>query len=64
MPTFEGTSKNDSFQEALETAIKSAYDSGSAYDRMTTYTVTKISGRRGSIAGFKELTVTIDAQTD
>jgi len=62
MPTFEGTSNRGNLQEALDEAIKKALSSTSAADRMVTYVVTKISGRKGGFAGFNEVTVMIDAK--
>ncbi len=61
MPEFEGTSKTSNFEEALEDAVKKARSSTSVADSMVSYTVKKISGRKGGFAGFNELTVVIDA---
>jgi len=61
MPEFEGTSNTSNFTQALEDAVKKARSTVSITDVLITYTVKKISGRKGGFAGFNELTVVIDA---
>lgn len=60
MPEFEGTSNKSSFDEALGIALQKALKSSSQTDSMVSYTVKKIHGRKGGIAGFSELTVVIE----
>jgi len=58
---FSGTSKKANFEEALGLAIKEAHKSAKGADRMVQWTLKEVSGRDGGIAGFTELTVTIEA---
>jgi hypothetical protein len=60
MPSFEGTSNKSDLQEALQKAVDKALSSTSHTDKMVSYTVKKIAGRKGGVAGFNELTVAID----
>jgi hypothetical protein len=59
MPTFEGTSHNFDFQEALNNAVENALNSEHIIDEMVRFTVSSISGVKGGIVGFKDLTVEI-----
>jgi hypothetical protein len=58
---FSGTSKKANFEEALGLAIKEAHKSAKGADRLVQWTLKEVSGRDGGIAGFTELTVTIEA---
>ncbi len=58
---FSGTSKKGDIEEALGKAIAAAERSVRHPDAMVTWTLKKISGRGGGIAGFREVTVTIEA---
>lgn len=60
--TFKGTAKNGNLQQALDQAIQAAIDSAPGADRMAVWTLKKVSGRRGGIAGFKDVTVAISAR--
>jgi len=60
--TFQGTSKAGSFQKALDAAIQAALQSAPGADRLVTWTLKKVAGRRGGIAGFTDITVTIAAR--
>jgi len=60
--TFKGTSKTGNLQKALDAAIQAAQQSASGADRLVSWTVKKVAGRRGGIAGFRDLTVTIGAR--
>jgi len=62
LKTFKGTAKNGNLQKALELAIQAALDSAPGADRMAVWTLKKVSGRNGGIAGFKEVTVAISAR--
>jgi hypothetical protein len=53
-------SKKGSLQEALDAAIQAALDSAKGADRMVTWTLKKVSGREGGIAGFNEVAVVIE----
>lgn len=61
MPEFEGTSDTSNLQEALERAVQKALSTASHTHPMVSYIVKRISGVRGGIAGFRNLTVVIDA---
>jgi hypothetical protein len=60
--TFKGTAKNGNLQKALDLAIQAAQKAAPGADRLILWTLTQVSGRRGGIAGFKDLTVTIKAR--
>jgi hypothetical protein len=60
--TFTGTDKRGNLQKALDLAIKAAQDSVTGADRQVVWTLKKVSGRRGGIVGFREVTVTIAAR--
>ena len=62
LKTFQGTSKAGNVQKALDAAIQAAQDSTSGADRLVNWTLKKVAGRRGGIAGFKDVTVTIAAR--
>lgn len=59
--TFKGTSKKGDIDEALQQAIAAAERSVRHPDAMVTWTLKGISGRSGGIAGFREVTVTIES---
>jgi hypothetical protein len=59
--SFEGTSTDGNLQKALNQAIAAAQSGVTIADWLTEWTMKSISGRRGGIAGFDEVTVTIDA---
>jgi hypothetical protein len=61
MPEFEGTSDQFNFEEALGKAVQKALETISHTEPMVSYTVKKISGLKGGLAGLKRLTVVIDA---
>jgi len=56
---FIGTSQNFNFQEALDRGGGMALTALSAADAQASFTVIKINGRRGGIAGLSELSVVI-----
>jgi hypothetical protein len=58
---FSGTSKKGDFAEALNKAIAAAERSVRHPDAMVSWTLKKISGRSGGIAGFSEVSVSIEA---
>jgi hypothetical protein len=60
--TYEGTSKKGDVDEALDLAIKAAQNSAPGTDRQVTWTLKEVAGREGGLAGFNEVTVTIDAR--
>jgi hypothetical protein len=60
--TFKGTSNSGNVQKALDLAIRAAEDSATGADRLITWTLKDVSGRRGGIAGFNEVTVAIGAK--
>jgi hypothetical protein len=60
--TFQGTSKAGNLQKALDAAIQAALESAPGADRMVTWTLKRVAGRRGGIAAFKDVTVTIGAR--
>ena len=62
LKTFHGTSKIGNLQKALDAAIQAALDSAPGADRLVTWTLKKVAGRRGGIAGFRDVTVTIGAR--
>jgi hypothetical protein len=62
LKTFQGTSKAGNLQKALDAAIQAAQQSASGADRLVTWTLKKVAGRRGGIAGFRDVTVTIGAR--
>jgi hypothetical protein len=61
--SFTGTSQNGDLAEALKHAIKQAMDSSQIADVLVTWTIEKISGKSGGIAGWKEVSITIAAKT-
>ena len=58
LKTFQGTSKAGNLQKALDAAIQAAQRA----DRLVTWTLKKVAGRRGGVAGFRDVTVTIGAR--
>lgn len=58
---FRGTSKKGDVAEALEKAISAAQGSVRHPDAMVEWSLKRIAGRSGGIAGFREVTVTIEA---
>ena len=61
--SFTGTSQRGDLEEALGHAIKQAMDSSQIADVLVTWTIEKISGRSGGIAGWREISITIAAKT-
>ena len=59
---FKGTSKKGDVEEALQNAIAAAEKSVRHPDAMVDWTLKSVSGRNGGIAGFQEVTVTIEAR--
>ena len=59
---FKGTSSKGDVEEALQKAIASAEKSVRHPDAMVDWTLKSVSGRSGGIAGFHEVTVTIEAK--
>jgi hypothetical protein len=62
LKTFQGTSKVGNLQKALDAAIQAALQSAPGADRLVSWTLKKVTGRQGGIAGFREVTVTIGAR--
>ncbi len=62
MPECEGRSENGSLDEALKKAIEQALKASTHSDRMVSYTIKKISGVKGGLAGFNRTLVVIDAE--
>jgi hypothetical protein len=60
--SFKGTSKKGDYQEALQNAINAAQRSVRHPDAMVEWAFRSASGRSGGFAGFREVTVTIDAK--
>lgn len=61
MPEFEGTSNTSNLEEALQEALMKALRTVAHTDPMVSYSVKRISGLKGGLAGFNKLTVVIDA---
>lgn len=62
--SFEGQSKAGQLQAALDEALMQldeALGKGGVADAMSTWTITKVTGERGSIAGLRSVKVTITA---
>ncbi len=62
--TFEGQSKDGKLQAALDEALMQldkAVGEGGVADAMSTWTITKVTGQRGGIAGLRSVKVTITA---
>jgi len=62
LKTFTGTANNGNLQKALDLALQAAQDSATGSDRLVTWKLKSVSGRRGGIAGFKEVVVAITAR--
>ena len=62
MKPFKGTSKTGDVEEALQKAIAAAERSVRHPDAMVDWTLKSVSGRSGGIAGFRDVTVTIEAR--
>jgi hypothetical protein len=62
LKTFTGTAKNGNLQRASDLAVQAAQQSATGADRLVTFTLKSVSGRRGGIAGFREVVVTIRAR--
>ena len=61
--TFTGTSDKGDFQEALGAAVQSAMESRQgAPDAMIEWKLKSVSGVNGGVAGFRKLTVSIEAK--
>jgi hypothetical protein len=63
MKTFTGTSRSGDLAEALSDALRQATESSQTSDVLVTWTIEKISGKRGGIAGLNEICITIAAET-
>ena len=61
---FKGTSKKGDVEEALQKAIAAAEKSVRHPDAMVEWTLKSVSGRNGGIAGFNEVSVTIEARVN
>ena len=59
--TFKGTSKTGKLEEAIQSAVSAAESSVRHPDAMVDWTLKSVAGRSGGIAGFNEVTVTIEA---
>ena len=59
---FKGSSRTGDVEEAIKKAIAAAERSVRHPDAMVEWTLKSISGRSGGIAGFREVTVTIEAK--
>src|SRR6476469_4923290 len=59
---FKGTSKKGDMNEALHEAVAAAERSVRHPDAMVDWTLKSVVGRSGGIAGFNEVTVTIEAR--
>jgi hypothetical protein len=59
---FKGTSRTGDVEEALANAIAAAQRSVRHPDAMVEWTLKSISGRSGGIAGFREVTISIEAR--
>ncbi len=59
---FKGTSKSGDVEQALQKAIAAAERSVRHPDAMVEWTLKSVSGRSGGIAGFRDVTVTIEAK--
>jgi hypothetical protein len=62
LKTFRGTSNVGNLQKALDAAIQAAKQSAPGADRLVTWTLKRVAGRHGGIAGFRDVTVTIAAR--
>jgi hypothetical protein len=60
--SFTGTSRKADLIEAVNDAVEQAKKSSNTSDPLVRWTIEKISGRHGGIAGFKEISVTILAE--
>jgi hypothetical protein len=61
--TFTGTSDKGDFEEALSSAVQSAMESRQgAADAMIEWKLKSVSGVQGGFAGFRKITVTIEAK--
>jgi hypothetical protein len=59
--SFIGTSRRSDLGEAIANAIREAMGSSQGDDALIKWTIKKISGKRGGIAGLNEISVTIAA---
>lgn len=59
--SFIGTSRRGDLGEAIANAIREAMGSSQGDDVLIKWTIKKISGKRGGIAGLNEISVTIAA---
>lgn len=60
--SFTGTSPKGDLIEALNDAVEQAEKSSNASHPLVKWTLEKINGQHGGIAGFKEISVTILAE--
>lgn len=59
---FQGTSATGDMPEALKKAVAAAERSVRHPDAMVEWTLKSVAGRSGGIAGFNQITVTIEAK--
>lgn len=59
---FRGTSAKGDIEEALQKAIAAAAGTVKHPDAMVEWTLKSVAGRSGGIAGFNQITVTIEAK--
>ena len=59
---FRGTSAKGDLDEALQKAVAAAASTAKHPDAMVEWTLKSVSGRSGGIAGFNQITVTIEAK--
>ena len=62
LSSFTGMSRTGDVKEALSDALEQAERSSSTSHPLVRWTIEKISGQHGGIAGFKEVSVTILAE--
>src|SRR5262245_9933811 len=60
--TFSGTSDKGDFEDALNQAVNSAIESRHVADAMIEWKLKSVSGVNGGVAGFRKLTVSIEAK--
>jgi hypothetical protein len=60
--SFQGTSTNQDFQEALDAAIAAAQAAEPGADMITSWRLGTVSGEAGGIAGKRDLTVEIETR--
>lgn len=60
MPKVTATNKEGNFQVALAAAVELAYDSINVADGTIEWKLDQVSGLQGTVAGLKEINVTIE----